>query len=92
MIHPGTTITALAADGFPVIIRKAANAFSWVFNSPEKSSLEMVYVLSENLPSGSIVGPWLFEVWGYPKQNRVRKRVKEGAEELISFTEKEIYK
>ena len=92
MIHPGTTITALAADGFPVIIKKAANAFNWLFNSPEKSSLEMVYVLSKNLPAGSIAGPWLFEVWGYPKQNRVRNRVKEGAEELISFTEKEICK
>lgn len=90
MIHPGTTITALAAGGFSEFIKNAANAFRWIFNSPEKSSLEMVYVLANDLPSGSIAGPRIFEVWGYPKENRVRKIVKEGAEELLSFTEAEL--
>ena len=91
MIHPGISVTPLGANAFGNVIKILANALRGVFNSPEKSSLAMVYTLSNNSPTGSITGPSFLEVWGYPKSGKVRRCVKEGADELISFTESEIY-
>ncbi len=90
MIHPGISVTPLGANAFGKVIKILANALRGVFNSPEKSSLAMVYTLSNNLPTGSITGPSFLEVWGYPKSGIIRRCVKEGADELISFTESEI--
>ena len=92
MIHPGISVTPLGANAFGDTIKKLAKVMKGVFNSPEKSSLSLFYIISKDLPAGSIVGPHILEAWGYPKENRVRKCVKEGAEELIKFTEKEINK
>ena len=92
MIHPGISVTPLGANAFGETVKKLAKAMQGVFNSPEKSSLSLFYIISKDLPAGSIVGPHILEAWGYPKENRVRKCVKEGAEELIKFTEKEINK
>ena len=90
MIHPGISVTPLGANAFGSVISKLANALRGVFNSPEKSSLAMVYSLSKDLPAGSIAGPSFLEVWGYPKSGKIRRCVKEGAEELIAFTESEL--
>ena len=92
MIHPGISVTPLGANAFGNTVKKLAGIMKWVFNSPEKSSLSLYYIISKDLQTGSIVGPHIFEAWGYPKENRVRKCVKEGAEELIRFTENEIKK
>ena len=90
MIHPGISVTPLGANAFGETVKKLARVMKGVFNSPEKSSLSLFYIVSKDLPAGSIVGPHILEAWGYPKENRVRKCVKEGAEELIKFTENEI--
>ena len=90
MIHPGISVTPLGANAFGENVKKLARVMKGVFNSPEKSSLSLFYIVSKDLPAGSIVGPHILEAWGYPKENRVRKCVKEGAEELIKFTENEI--
>ena len=92
MIHPGISVTPLGANAFGNIVKKLAGIMKWVFNSPEKSSLSLFYIISKELPAGSIVGPHILEAWGYPKENRLRKCVKEGADELIKFTENEIKK
>ena len=92
MIHPGISVTPLGANAFGNTVKKLAGIMKWVFNSPEKSSLSLYYIISKDLQTGSIVGPHILEAWGYPKENRVRKCVKEGAEELIRFTENEIKK
>ena len=92
MIHPGISVTPLGANAFGEMVKNLAKVMKGVFNSPEKSSLSLFYIISKDLHAGSIVGPHILEAWGYPKENRVRKCVKEGAEELIKFTEKEINK
>ncbi|MBP5495433.1 MAG: SDR family NAD(P)-dependent oxidoreductase [Lachnospiraceae bacterium] len=90
MIHPGISVTPLGANAFGDFIKQIAGMVKWVFNSPEKSALSLFYVLAKNLPSGSIAGPHILEAWGYPKENRVRKCVKTGADELKVFTDNEI--
>lgn len=92
MIHPGISVTPLGANAFGERIKKLANIMKGLFNSPEKSALSMFYEVANNLPAGSVVGPHILEAWGYPKENTVRKCVKEGADELITFTETEINK
>ena len=92
MNHPGIAITPLGLNAVGPRLAKPAGVVKRIFNSPEKSSLSVAYILSNTLPVGSIVGPNKgYGGWGYPKVNRVRRRVKTGAEELIAFTEKEIF-
>ena len=92
MNHPGITLTPLGLNA----VRKGIADFAMAlltpfFNTNEKSSLSVAYILSHTLPAGSIVGPnKLLGGWGYPTVNRILKKVKTGAEELIAFTEKEI--
>ena len=62
-------------------------------NTPEKSALSVAYILAHDVPPGSIVGSNRgFGGWGYPEKNRIVRRVKEGAEKLLPFTESEIEK
>lgn len=62
-------------------------------NTPEKSALSLADILSHEVPAGSIIGPNKgCGGWGYPEINRVGRRVKEGAEEMIRFTNREIEK
>ena len=91
MSHPGIAITPLGLNAVGPKFTKLANIVTPLFNSPEKSSLSAAYILSHNLPVGSIVGPVKgFYGWGYPKPNRTSRKVTEGAEQLIAFTQKEI--
>ena len=93
MSHPGIAITPLGLNPFGDWVKKLSRVLGWVFNSPEKSSLSMAYILSRELPPGSIVGPRkFFGGWGYPEENRVIRKVREGGEELICFTEEELSK
>ena len=93
MNHPGMTITPMGLNAF-------GNGISWLVdfikplsNSPEKSALSIAYILSHEIPEGSIIGPNKgFGGWGYPEINHIGHRVKEGAEELIRFTNIEIEK
>lgn len=91
MNHPGIAITPLGINAVGPKLSKLAKAAGHLFNSPEKSSLSIAYILANDFPAGSIVGPdRFFDGWGYPKLNRTCRRVQTGAEELIAFTEREI--
>ena len=93
MNHPGMTITPMGLNAFGNGIRRLTGIVRLLSNSPEKSALSLAYILSHEIPVGSIVGPNKgFGGWGYPEMNRIGHRVKEGAEELIRFTNVEIEK
>ena len=93
MNHPGMTLTPMGLNALGNGIRRLAGIVKSMSNSPEKSALSLAYILSHEIPVGSIIGPNKgFGGWGYPEMNRVGQRVKEGAEELIRFTNMEIEK
>ena len=93
MNHPGMTITPMGLNAIGNGIRWLAPIVRPLSNSPEKSALSIAYILSKEIPDGSIVGPNKgFGGWGYPEMNHIGRRVKEGAEELIRFTNSEIEK
>lgn len=88
MNHPGITLTPLGLNAVRKgIVDFAGPLVTPIFNSNEKSSLSVAYILSHSLPAGSIVGPNKgFGGWGYPTANPILKKVKTGAEELIIFS------
>lgn len=91
MNHPGIALTPLGLNAVGPKIASLSKVFGGLFNSVEKSSLSVAYILSHNIPSGAIVGPTkIFGGWGYPKVNKIHHKVKTGAEELVEFTEKEL--
>lgn len=91
MNHPGIALTPLGLNAVGPRIAKLEKVFGRCFNSPEKSSLSVAYILSHRIPAGCIVGPDKgFGGWGYPKVNRTCRKVRTGAEELIAFTNQEI--
>lgn len=93
MNHPGMTITPMGLNAFGNVVKRLAGIVKLISNSPEKSALSIAYILSHEIIVGSIIGPYKgFGGWGYPKMNRIVRRVKEGAEELIHFTDNEIAK
>ena len=93
MNHPGMTLTPMGLNALGNGIRQLTCIVERLSNSPEKSALSLAYILSHQIPVGSIIGPNKgFGGWGYPEVNRVGHRVKEGAEELIRFTNMEIEK
>ena len=93
MNHPGMTLTPMGLKALGNGIKRLTGIVEALSNSPEKSALSLAYILSHEIPVGSIIGPNKgFGGWGYPEMNRVGQRVKEGAEELIRFTNSEIKK
>ena len=93
MNHPGMTVTPMGLNAFGAPVKRISDCCGALFNSPEKSALSLARILFHNAPPGSIVGPNRgFGGWGYPEENRIVRRVKEGSEELIRFTNGEIEK
>lgn len=93
MNHPGIAITPLGLNAFGPLVKKLAGPASHLFNSPEKSALSVPWMLSRSFEPGSIIGPnRLFGGWGNPTQNRVYKKVRQGAPELLAFTQAELQK
>ncbi len=92
MSHPGIAVTPLGRDAFGKAVRRLAGFMKFLFNSPEKSSLAALCIIDDkDIPAGSIIGPTkCLGGWGYPKANRVSRKVKAGGEELLRFTENEI--
>ena len=93
MSHPGISLTPLGLNAFGRWVNRLAVVFRPLFNSPEKSSLALACLLSQDLPAGSLAGPHiLFDCFGYPRKNKLPRRVLTGAEALIRFTDEELAK
>lgn len=90
MNHPGMAITQIAAHVFGKLY--------WIadyvpFNSAEKSSLSVVWILSHKVEDGSVIGPNKgFGGWGYPQVNKKVKRALKGIDELVEFTKEAVKK
>lgn len=91
MIHPGIAMTPLGLNAFGGKVKGAATFARGLFNTPEKSALALPYLTARQGAVGSLIGPRaLFGGWGYPKNNRIVRKVKLGADALIHFTKEEV--
>ena len=86
--HPGVTPTEITR-GYPKIIRGIIKyPMKWVFNSPKKSCLSVIYAMF-NKTEEAWVGPRIFNVWGKPKVKHLKvdkiesKKIFELAETIV---------
>lgn len=89
MNHPGISATPIASSIFGGL-HTLAKIFP--INSAEKSSLSVAWILANDVPAGSVVGPNKFIAggWGYPEINKKCKRASQDIEPLLEFSAKEI--
>lgn len=86
MSHPGIAVTGIAAHAYRRLYRLAGLS---PFNTPEKSALAAAWILTHEVPEGSVVGPRGFlYAWGTPGINRACKKAGEDIEPLMEYTEK----
>ena len=86
--HPGISFTGITNHYPPLIFALIKHPMKVIFMKPKKAALSILYGLFANVPSGSWIGPRLFDVWGLP---RVKKLCTAGSEEkgnIIKSAEK----
>ena len=84
MTHPGITKTQLLLDMFKPWYMRIFKPFANIFMSSEKGALAIPYSLTNNVRSGSLIGPK--GGWGYPKLNKLKKKAYTDIEKLVRFT------
>lgn len=87
LVHPGITYTPLISKAFGKVISYLANIFLKLFtHSVTKASLSTLYLLNDNIENGSFSGPrGLFKIAGYPKLNKLSKKVKRDYQKTIEL-------
>ena len=84
MSHPGIAVTGIAAHAYKRLYRLAGLS---PFNTPEKSALAAAWILTHEVPEGSVVGPRGFlYAWGTPGINRPCARAGQEIEPLLEYT------
>ena len=87
MTHPGIVKTNLLMEMFKPWYMKIFKPMANIFMKPEKASLSIPYALTNDVRSGSLIGPnHLFDGWGYPKINKLKKKAYSDIEQLIVYT------
>ena len=69
--HPGITFTNITAHYPKLIFALIKHPMKVIFMRPRKASLCVLRGLFADAPSGSWIGPCLFDVWGYPTVKRL---------------------
>ena len=86
--HPGISFTGITSHYPPLIFALIKHPRKVIFMKPRRAALSILYGLFADVPSGSWIGPRLFDVWGLP---RVKKLCTAGSEEkgnIIKSAEK----
>ena len=90
--HPGVSATSLFASekgGFGKLFNAIiVPLMKIIFHSPDKSSLNVLYGLKNEVEYGKEIGPrGLFAVWGYPKVLKLSKKLQneENQERIIEY-------
>lgn len=86
MNHPGISITPIASKAYGDWVFRIGRPFIGIFQSAEKSALAIPYIITNDVPSGSLYGPDGFlDGWGLPRRNRLLRKAYEGWDELAEF-------
>ena len=90
--HPGVSATSLFASekgGFGKLFNAIiVPLMKIIFHSPDKSSLNVLYGLKNEVEYGKEIGPrGLFAVWGYPKVLKLSKKLQneKNQERIIEY-------
>lgn len=69
--HPGITFTNITAHYPKWIFAIIKHPMKVIFMKPRIAALSILKGVFENTQYGSWIGPWLFNVWGRPKKQRL---------------------
>ena len=69
--HPGITFTNITNHYPKAIFALIKHPMKVLFMPPRKAALSILRGLFEPCQSGEWIGPWLFDVWGLPRQKRL---------------------
>ncbi len=88
--HPGITFTNITAHYPKLIFAVIKHPMKVIFMKPKKAVLSLVKGCFEATPYHTWIGPKLFNVWGYPKKQRLKtcttaesQRIDEMAERIF---------
>lgn len=95
--HPGVSATSLFASekgGFGKIFNAIiVPLMKVIFQSPDKSSLSILMGLNDSVEYGNEIGPrGILQVWGYPKIQKLSKKLQNEVKQNLIIEEYNIYK
>lgn len=72
VVHPGITFTNITAHYPKLIFAIIKHPMKFIFMKPKKAALCILRGLFEKTEYGFWIGPKLFDVWGLPKNKRLK--------------------
>ncbi len=91
IVHPGITFTNITAHYPKLIFAIIKHPMKIIFMKPKTAALSILKGIFENTDKNEWIGPKFFNVWGYPKKQKLNTCKKEEAKRIAETTE-EIYK
>ena len=76
---PGITFTGITNPYPTLIFALIKHPMKVIFMKPRRAALSILYGLFADVPSGSWIGPRLFDVWGLPRVKKLWSRWKQRA-------------
>lgn len=69
--HPGIAVTNITAHYPKVIYALIKYPMKVIFMSAKKASLSILCALFEDCADSEWIGPWVLNIWGYPKKQKL---------------------
>lgn len=89
--HPGITFTNITAHYPKLIFAIIKHPMKIIFMKPKKAVLSILKGCFESTDYHKIIGPHIFDIWGYPKQKLLKTCSKEESKFIFAKAE-EIHK
>ncbi len=90
IVHPGITFTNITAHYPKLVFAVIKHPMKVIFMKPKKAALCLLHGIFEDTEKNTWIGPWLFNIWGYPSK-KVLKTCKNDEIEFISAEAEKAY-
>ena len=88
IVHPGVTLTNMT-NHYPKAINWIVKiGIKFLFPSPRKATLSVIYGTTHNTSYHKWIGPRIFKVWGYPKIQKLKTCSVEESKKIYQIAEK----
>ena len=87
IVHPGITLTNMTSHYHKSINWLIKIMEKLMFQKPEKACLSVLAGIFTNTNSGEWIGPSKFNIWGYPKKQKLKNFTSDEATKIYSIAE-----
>lgn len=88
IVHPGITLTNITAHYPKLIFALIKYPMKVIFMSPRKAALNIIYGIFNGCKNNEWIGPRNFNIWGFPKKQRLHTCSFSEAKQICNITEK----